>query len=468
MGSIRGGIGLPPEAQKWVNSKNDWNESSSWGGGSGTGRGWSGGGDGSGRGFRGRGAGWGANRPVRGWNGDTKWRNWSDETNSRGSWGEEQNGVDGDSYSRSRSLSVPGALPSEPILEGPEGPTDLTEPKKMFYGTPSSWSYKPKIEGSKKKIFSSLPKKVVKANKSTIVVEDPKTHQRKCVICHIEFTSKSHEADHMKGKPHAKNMSKLGLGTPQGTKLMQPKTEGANGKTNVASKSNHKNLLEMWRTGDGLFGKCQLCKIVYSSAQHAVTHLFSTTHTINQNVFNSVKKSVITRKKEKEESEKKRQQLIDETLKAEAKKLWDLKTGNFMKNVIKNEKKDENSKQLPIVKAEGAKPPVQSPGDWKVMYSHLKAYNKRDLSSLDLEEEPPDKTNLEMPPLESAEPPVKKQKVTGDTLPAKEQEATGDNQAENKVVMKKEQKFCTECGERLWPDAKFCGECGGRIGGLPT
>merc|ERR1719285_1274372 len=239
----------------------------------------------------------------------------------------------------------------------------------------------------------------------------------------------------------------------------------ANGKRNVQSKSNFKNLLEMRRTGDGLFGKCQLCKIVYSSAQHAVTHLFSTTHTINQNVFNSVKNSVISRKKEKEESEKKRQQIIDETLKAEAKKLWDLKTGNFMKNVIKTETKDENSKQLPKVKAEGAKPPNQSPGDWKIMYSQLKAgaysSQKRDLSSLDLDE-PPDNTKMpplestKMPPLESVEPPAKKQKVTGDIKP------------ENKVVVKKEQKFCTECGERLWPDAKFCGECGARIGGLPT
>jgi len=393
------------------------------------GRGW--GVDGAGYGGP---AAWEGNRPVRGWNGDSKWRNWSG-ANRMGSWGEEIPGAISPAYSRSRSLSAPHTGPPNPGKQpgASEVQEDENEPTEAFYGTPSGWSYKPKIEGQKKKT-SSVQKKVVKANKNSLVVEDPKTHQRKCVICHIEFTSKSHESDHMKGKPHAKNLSKLGLGQPQ---------------------------------GDGLFGKCQLCKIVYTSAQHAVTHLFSTTHTINQNVFNSVKKSVITRKKEKEESEKKRQQIIDETLKAEAKKLWDLKTGNFMKNVIKTEKKDEKSKQLPIVKAEGAKKLNQSPGDWKVMYSHLKAYNKRDLSSLDLDE-PPGNTIPKMPPLESAEPPAKKQKVTGDILPAKEQKVTSDILPENKVVVKKEQKFCTECGERLWPDAKFCGECGGRIGGLPT
>jgi len=412
-----GTAGLQPEAQKWVNTKNDWTEPPFWGYG-GMGRGW--GVDGAGYGGH---AAWEGNRPVRGWNGDSKWRNWSG-ANRMGSWGEEIPGAISPAYSRSRSLSAPHTGPPNPGKPGAsEVQEDENEPTEVFYGNPSGWSYKPKIEGQKKKT-SSVQKKVVKSNKNSLVVEDPKTHQRKCVICHIEFTSKSHESDHMKGKPHAKNLSKLGLGQPQ---------------------------------GDGLFGKCQLCKIVYTSAQHAVTHLFSTTHTINQNVFNSVKKSVITRKKEKEESEKKRQQIIDETLKAEAKKLWDLKTGNFMKNVMKNE---DGSKQLPAVKAEGAK--QNQSGDWKVMYSQLQALNsqalnpqKRDLSSLELEE-PPDKNK--MPPLESDEPQAKKQKVP-DAIQPEENEAG---------KAKKAQKFCTECGERLWPDAKFCGECGGRIGGLPS
>jgi len=405
------------EAQKWVNTKNDWNDSPFWGDGVG-GPGW--GADGDGAGY-GRG-GWGA-APVRGWNGDAKWRNWGDRI---GSWREDQRAAESPSWSRSRSLSAPQLGPS--ASESKPGVPE--KQKDANYGNPSSWSYKLKNDAAKKKT-SNVPKKVVKPNKSTCIVEDPKTKVRKCVICHIEFTSKSHEADHMKGKPHAKNMSKLGLGTPQ---------------------------------GDGLFGKCQLCKIVYSSAQHAVTHLFSTTHTINQNVFNSVKKSVITRKKEKEESEKKRQQIIDETLKAEAKKLWDLKTGNFMKNVMKTENSDDQSKQLPTVKAEGAQPKNQSSGDWKVMYAQLLNAQKRDLSSLELDE-PPDNTK-KMPPLESDEPPAKKQKVPDVVEP--EKKVVEEKVVEKKVVVKKEQKFCTECGERLWPDAKFCGECGGRVGRLPT
>jgi len=71
---------------------------------------------------------------------------------------------------------------------------------------------------------------------------DKETGARMCAVCHVTFTSGSHERDHMKGKKHAKMVVKV----------------------------------------NGEFGRCELCSMKYQSARDGINHLFSQIHIKNQ------------------------------------------------------------------------------------------------------------------------------------------------------------------------------------------
>jgi len=74
-------------------------------------------------------------------------------------------------------------------------------------------------------------------NSSQIIVSR-KSNSRMCSVCHVTFTSGSHERDHLKGKKHAKMLQKV----------------------------------------NGMFGRCLVCNIKYKSAKDGISHLFSQIH----------------------------------------------------------------------------------------------------------------------------------------------------------------------------------------------
>jgi len=293
---------------------------------------------------------------------------------------------------------------------------------------------------------------------SKYITIDRKTNGRKCSVCHVTFTSGSHERDHMVGKKHAKMLAKVlaptksnshspvkvnpaPIYTPTGVTPVQPKiyssvidtsaavneedeknkyitvdketkgrkcevchvafTSGSHERDHMKGKKHAKMVVKVY----GEFGRCEICDMKYESARDGINHLFSQIHI----------------KKQRE---------------------LDIKSGRLPKVVSKPVKR-----QVPVVPPPTAAPKIvpdeasEDDEDMQCIYTRkaegkaarkvaerLKAQNSTQRKRASTQSE-----DL---------PPAKKQK---------------------KESTQKTTRFCTSCGDPVAPENNFCGACGAKL-----
>jgi len=289
------------------------------------------------------------------------------------------------------------------------------------------------------------------------ITMDRKTNRRKCSICHVTFTSRSHERDHMVGKKHAKMLTKLqaplqGDGqspvksnpapaytplrhTPVQPKIYSSVIDSSSAASKVSAKNKyitidketkerkcavcHVSFTSPFHERDhlkgkkhakmvvkvfGEFGRCELCNMKYESARDGINHLFSQIH---------IKKQLEL----------------------------DIKSGRVPKGVVKPVKRS-----VPVVKPPAALPKVvtteasEEDGDMQCIYTR-KAESKAAKMAAE---------RLQQPSVG-----VKRVSIQPKDIPSAKKQ--------RKESTQKTKRFCTNCGDPTAPENNFCGACGAKL-----
>jgi len=298
-----------------------------------------------------------------------------------------------------------------------------------------------------------------KVDNNNYITIDRKTNGRKCSVCHVTFTSGSHERDHMVGKKHAKMLAKVlaptksnshspvkvnpaPVYTPTGATPVQPKiyssvidtnavvseeavknkyitvdketkgrkcevchvafTSGSHERDHMKGKKHAKMVVKVY----GEFGRCEICDMKYESARDGINHLFSQIHI----------------KKQRE---------------------LDIKSGMAPKVVSKPVKR-----QVPVVPPPTPAPKIlpdeasEDDEDMQCIYTR-KAEGKKAKKAAERS---------------IAQTSIQRKRVStksADLPPAKKQ------RKESTQTTKK--RFCTTCGDPVAPENNFCGACGAKL-----
>jgi len=287
---------------------------------------------------------------------------------------------------------------------------------------------------------------------------DRKTNGRKCSICHVTFTSGSHERDHMVGKKHAKMLAKLQAPsqadgqlpvkmnpapaykplavTPVQPKIYSSVINSSRAGNEVDAKNKyitinketrarkcavcHVSFTSPFHERDhlkgkkhakmvvkvlGEFGRCELCNMKYESARDAIHHLFSQIH---------IKKQLEL----------------------------DIKSGRAPKSVVKPIKRT-----VPVVKPPAVVPKVipdeaiEEDGDMQCIYTRRAESRAAKMATKRLNSQP--SVGLKRVGTQPKDlPSAKKQR---------------------KESTQRVKRFCTSCGDPTAPENNFCGACGAKL-----